>query len=64
MPKCLIEDAGSTNGTFVEVSEPTPIHPGKIGSNPLRQANPARSGDDSDVILVGSYFLRVVDERA
>jgi pSer/pThr/pTyr-binding forkhead associated (FHA) protein len=62
--ECMLEDTGSTNGTFVEIREPSLIHPGKIGNNPLRpQPGPARSGDDCDVILVGSYFLRVIDER-
>jgi pSer/pThr/pTyr-binding forkhead associated (FHA) protein len=61
---CLLEDTGSTNGTFIEVREPALIHPGKISNNPLRpQVGAARTGDECDVILVGGYFLRVVDER-
>jgi pSer/pThr/pTyr-binding forkhead associated (FHA) protein len=51
--KCLLEDLKSTNGTFLMLNGPTP----------LRRGSP-QSPDAGDVVWVGGYLIRVVEERA
>jgi FHA domain len=50
--KCLLEDLESTNGTFLMIREPTP----------LRRGSPQKP-DTCDVVLIGGYLIRVIEER-
>jgi hypothetical protein len=50
--KCLLEDLKSTNGTFVMIPGSTSLQPG-LPQKP----------DTGDVILIGGYLIRVIEER-
>jgi pSer/pThr/pTyr-binding forkhead associated (FHA) protein len=49
---CRLEDLGSTNGTFLQILEPVKLECG----DPQRR-------DSGDVVVIGGYMLRVVEER-
>lgn len=50
--KCLLEDLKSTNGTFLMISQPTLLRRGSL-----------QKPDTCDVVLIGSYLIRVIEER-
>ncbi len=50
--KCLLEDLKSTNGTFLMIRE----------STPLQRGSPQKP-DTFDVVLIGGYLIRVIEER-
>lgn len=50
--KCLLEDLKSTNGTFLKICEATP----------LKRGSP-KQPDACDVVLIGGYLIRVIEER-
>lgn len=50
--KCWLEDTKSTNGTFLQIGEPVQIQPGS-----------APRPDTGDVVVIGGYMIRVVEER-
>jgi pSer/pThr/pTyr-binding forkhead associated (FHA) protein len=49
---CRLEDLKSTNGTFVQITEPVQI-----------QCGTALNRDSGDVVAIGGYLIRVVEER-
>ena len=50
--KCWLEDTKSTNGTFIQINETV-----------LIQRGTALKPDSGDVVVIGGYLIRVVEER-
>ena len=49
--KCLLEDMKSTNGSFLMISD----------STPLKRGSPQKP-ETGDVVLIGGYMIRVIEE--